>query len=394
MKKISLLVVLPTLGVAVTCGGTAHVDSVPPSVAKLDANQVALTRDEVAHAGIRWVPVQAATLTDLVEVPGQLAPNEDRTARLGAQARARVQALHVHMGERVSKGQTLVTLVSEEAVAAKAEHAKALADLHAHRVTARYAHTALDRADRLLQLKAISRQDVERARVDYEGAEAMRVQAAAEVERATTTLTQLGVSGGAGEMVVRAPLAGIVLSRDIVPGSVVNAGDPLLTISDTSTLWLEIAATERVATALRPGSRVTFSVPQFAAQTFDAVIEDIGAALDPTTRTLPMHAVVLNPSGVLRPAMFATIVLPLGDPHPGVIVPDGAMQLLDERPVLFIVTPESHGGARFERRNVAVGARTGTQVHVLGGVSPGEIVVTEGAFAVKSEFARAKMPVG
>jgi cobalt-zinc-cadmium efflux system membrane fusion protein len=77
-----------------------------------------------------------------------------------------------------------------------------------------------------------------------------------------------------------------------------------------------------------------------------------------------------------------------------VLVPDAAMQLLDEHPVLFIVQPDHSGGARFERRDVSVGARSGNHVHVLQGVRPGEIVVTEGAFAVKSEFARTKMPVG
>jgi len=189
------------------------------------------------------------------------------------------------------------------------------------------------------------------------------------------------------------PLAGIVLSRDVVPGSVVNAGDSLLMVTDTGTLWLDIAATERVATALRPGSRVTFTVREFAPRTFDAVIEDIGAALDPTTRTLPMHAIVVNPAGVLRPAMFATILLPLGEARHGVTVPDAALQLLDERPVLFIATPDGAGGARFQRRDVEVGARRGGEAHVLGGVTPDEVVVIEGAFAVKSEFARAKMPV-
>jgi cobalt-zinc-cadmium efflux system membrane fusion protein len=221
----------------------------------------------------------------------------------------------------------------------------------------------------------------------------MRVQAEAEVERAATTLAQLGVSGAGGEMVMRSPLAGIVLSRDVVPGSVVNAGDPLLMITDTGTLWLDIAATQRAATALRPGSRVTFTVPELAPRTFDAVIEGISAALDPATRTLPVHAVVVNQDGVLRPAMFATILLPLGEARQGVTVPEAAMQLLDERPVLFVASIDGAGGARFARRDVVVGARRDGDVHVLRGVSPGEIVVAEGAFAVKSEFARAKFPV-
>jgi cobalt-zinc-cadmium efflux system membrane fusion protein len=294
------------------------------------------------------------------------------------------------MGERVVRHQPLVTLASEQAANARAEHVKAIADLGAHRVAARYARTALGRAERLLELKAISRQDVEKARVDREEAESMQAQAEAEVERARVTLEQLGVSER-GEIVVRAPLAGVVLTREAVPGSVVDAGDPLLMITDVSTLWLDIAATERVAPALRRGERVTFSVAELAPRVFDAVIENVGGALDATTRTLPVHAVVPNSSGALRPAMFATVMLPLGDVRAGVTVPEAAMQLLDERPVVFIVAPLKDGGARFERRDVEVGARMGKDLHIVRGLRAGEIVVTEGAFAVKSQFARLKL---
>ena len=72
-------------------------------------------------------------------------------------------------------------------------------------------------------------------------------------------------------------------------------------------------------------------------------------------------------------------------------VPDGAMQLLDERPVVFVAIPDADGGARFERRDVEVGARSQADVQILRGLSPGDIVVIDGAFAVKAAFARSKM---
>jgi RND family efflux transporter MFP subunit len=348
-----------------------------------------MTADQIAHAGVRWGLIEATLATEVVEVPGQLGPNEDRTARLGAPARGRVHTVHVHIGERVVRDQPLVTLAGELAATARAEHVKAIADLHAHGAAAKYAKTALDRAERLLELKAISRQDVEKARVDHEGAESAVKQAQAEVDRAGATLVQLGVNDEGSEMVVRAPLAGLVLSRDVVPGSVVEPGDPLVMISDPSTLWLDIAATEQLAPGLRPGSLVTFTVPQLS-RTFEARIAEIGAAFDPATRTLPVHAVVSNPEGVLRPAMFATVMLPLGAARPGVLVPDEAVQLMDERTVVFVAIPGEDGGSSFERRDVKVGSRTGDRAQVLEGLQPGDMIVIEGAFAVKSEFTRSR----
>jgi cobalt-zinc-cadmium efflux system membrane fusion protein len=343
------------------------------------ARHLSMTREQVAHAGIRWGSAEATLATEVVEMPGQLAPNEDRTARLGAPARGRVQMVHVHIGERVVRDQPLVTLAGEQAHTARAEHLKAMADLGAQRAAARYSKTALDRAERLLELKAISRQDVEKARVDHEEAESALAQAEAEVDRARATLAQLGVNEEGSEMVVRAPLAGLVLSRDVVPGSVVEPGDTLVTISDPSTLWLDISVTEQLAPGLRPGSRVRS--PSAAGRTFDARIAEIGAAFDPATRTLPVHAEVENPAGVLGPAMFATVMLPLGAPRPGVTVPDAAVQLLDERAAVFVIVPDETVGRRSSgaMSRSAPAARSGAD---LTGLQPGDVVVIGG---VRSE---------
>jgi RND family efflux transporter MFP subunit len=219
------------------------------------------------------------------------------------------------------------------------------------------------------------------------------VQAKAEVERAKEELGRLNVDAQ-GEMVLRSTMTGVVLTRDAVPGSVVEPGTPLLTITDPSTLWLQIAATEAVASALRPAALIRFSVPAFPDEPFDARVQNIGGALDPDTRTLPVRASVSNAGGRLRPEMFATVVVEQGTPRKGVAVPDAAVQLLDERPVVFVARPDNAGGARFERRDVEIGARQGGKTQIVSGLSPGDRVVTDGAFAVKSQFSRSKMPQG
>jgi cobalt-zinc-cadmium efflux system membrane fusion protein len=385
--------------IVMSCTVGACSDATPDPVepasspaAGLPPRALTMTRAEIEHAGIRWAQVSATTAADVVEVPGQLAPNEDQTARVSAPARARVMEVHVRMGDRVTRGQPLATLQSEQAIAARAEQVKAEADLNARRIAAQYADAALKRAERLLELKAASQQDVERARVEQEAAGAMRAQAQADVERARATLVQLGIDRESGDMILRAPLAGVVLSRDVVPGSIVEAGVALVTVTDPSTLWLDISATERLAPELRRGRRVTFSVAELPSTTFAAVVEDVGGALDAETRTLPVHALVRNPTGVLRPAMFATVSLTVGEPRTGVALPDIAIQLLEERPVVFLARPDDRGGARFERRDVEVGATMNGQVHVVRGLTAGDVIVTDGAFAVKAEFARSTEP--
>jgi RND family efflux transporter MFP subunit len=240
----------------------------------------------------------------------------------------------------------------------------------------------------------MSRQDVERARVENDEAEASRAQAQADVERARAAMAHLGVDADTGDMILRAPLAGFVLSRDAIPGSVVDAGAPLLTVTDPATLWLDIAATERVAPSLRPNTTVRFTVPELSGETFEASIQTVGGALDPATRTLPVRALVRNPKARLRPQMFATVTVQDGAPRTTVTVPDAAIQMLDERPVVFVAFADDKGGSRFERRVVELGARADGRTQIVRGLEQGAVVVTEGAFAVKSEFARSKMSEG
>jgi len=195
-------------------------------------------------------------------------------------------------------------------------------------------------------------------------------------------------------MVIRAPLTGVVFGRDAVPGAVVEAGAPLGSVSNPSTLWLDIAATDRAASGLKVGGRVRFAVPAFPADTFSARLVSVGGALDPETRTVPVRALVQNTGNRLRAQMFTTVWLEgiEGGSATSIAVPESAVMLLDERPVVFVAHPGADGTARFERRDVETGGAVGGLVRILRGVTAGELVVTEGAFALKSEFSSSKMP--
>jgi cobalt-zinc-cadmium efflux system membrane fusion protein len=125
---------------------------------------------------------------------------------------------------------------------------------------------------------------------------------------------------------------------------------------------------------------------------FQADVQSVGAGLDPATRTLTVRASVQNRSGRLRPDMFATVWVATERSRKTAAVPDGAIQLLDERPVVFVAQPSASGTVQFERRNVDVGVKTDGQVEIVKGLRAGELAVIEGAFAVKSEFARSKIP--
>src|SRR5258705_9151070 len=172
---------------------------------------VTLSAAQVAHGGVQWEPVALSTVASVATVPGQVIPNEDRTARLGATVRGRVIAVQVRPGDRVSAGRILVTLQSPEAGMAQSDVDKTPAQ-------ASYARSARERAERLLALKAIPQQDYDRAIADDE-------LASAELRRAKSVAEQIGASASAtGEIAIRSPLDGVVLARTAVSGAVVEAG--------------------------------------------------------------------------------------------------------------------------------------------------------------------------
>lgn len=375
------------------CGSSAPPAEEKKPAPPANATTVTFTPAQVSHGGVRWEAATSGSVGSRTELPGRLVPDDDRTTRVSAPLQGRVVAVHVKFGDRVTRGQPLVSLRSPEAASARADEAKAVADLNAREAAVNYAKRARERAERLLELKAIAAQEVERARTDEQLAEAAKAQAQAEVIRARTTLRDYGATAGSGDVVLRAPAAGVVVARDAVPGMVVEPGAPLVTITDASSLWLDIAATESVATALERLQRVDFTVPAFGDEKFHARIESVGAALDSQTRTLPVRAIAASAGGRLKPGMFATVWVE-GTPATLVTVPDGAVQLLDQKPVVFVVKPDGSGGGVMTRRDVEPGPRQSGRAAILKGLQPGELVVVDGAFAVKSEFARGKMAEG
>jgi RND family efflux transporter MFP subunit len=274
---------------------------------------------------------------------------------------------------------------------AQSDLQKAQAEVASRRAAATYAKSARDRAERLLALKAIPRQDYERAIADDELARSALSQALAEAQRSRSNASQLGIDVGSGTMSIRSPISGVVTARDVAPGSVVSPGAPLVTVTDPNTLWLTVALPEAAASAARVGAALRFTVP-IAPDTFVARIQSVSGSFDPATRSLPVRGVVSNPGGRLRPELFARVWVESNQPQLTMTIPESAIQRMGNRITVFVYRPAPNGGARFARRDVEIGGAQAGRVAVLRGLKPGDAVVVEGAYAVKAQMEKASMP--
>jgi membrane fusion protein, heavy metal efflux system len=264
-------------------------------------------------------------------------------------------------GQAVRAGQTLAAVRLPGAGGGGAT----AADLVAVRARIERLEREVARAERLYAVEAIPETRLAEARHDLEVARA--------------ELAALRGGGSPGDAVrIAAPISGIVAERMLSPGARVVAGQPLFRIVDPGALQLRLEIPARYATeALRAESAV-FTV-EGGGQAYRASGR-VGAspAIDPTTRTLPVHLAVQSNDGTLRAGMRADALVFLGGREQGTTIPVTAVQEEDGQPVAYIQT----GGESFERRPLRLGPSDGEFVIVHAGVEVGEMVVTSGAYAV------------
>jgi membrane fusion protein, heavy metal efflux system len=353
-------------------------------------NTLILSADSARLAQLRYAEVKIDHLVTPIEATGQVAINEDRSVRVGSLFTGRILEVPVRVGDRVRKGQPLAKMHTHEVHEAQAEYAKALAELNQRKKQAEYAKSLLDRAERLYQAKALSLNELERAKLEFNAARQEVARAEAERERAIGHREHLGLPDNLDydqPVIVRAPAPGIVLKREITPGASVNPGDNLFFISDLSSVWVIAQIQEKNLASVKTGARVQIKVAAYADETFTGRITRIGEMLNPETRTVEVRSVVDNRFGKLKPEMFATISLSGGVKRDSLMVNQTALQEMDGQTVVFV----AHSNNRIEKRMIKTARRLGNLVEVIEGLSPGERVVTEGSFQLKSEFSKDKL---
>jgi cobalt-zinc-cadmium efflux system membrane fusion protein len=348
--------------------------------------------------GVEVQPALARSVAASITATGQLQLNEDRTWHVGAVIEGRMIAVPVHLGEIVKAGQVIAQMHSHEVHDSRASHRQAVAEMERLTVVAEQALRVRDRTKRLLDLKAASREQLEAADTQYRSAQLSVSNAQAEVEKTEAHLTefldvplqhtgQVEKAGDEADRVpIKAPASGTVMERLANVGSVVSTGDPVITLSDLSSLWFIAAVNEADLSQIRRGQAVRIAVRAYPDKTFPGRVFQLGERLDPQTRTLQVRVLVSNLNGLLKPDMFATADFTPQLQRTVVHVPESAIQELKGKSVVFIQT----GTRSFAPREVKAGARVDRQIEILSGIESGTPVVVNGALLLKSQLLKSE----
>lgn len=370
-------------GSGTTPAGAMTSGSAPTASGAWSDVVVTLSPEAIERAGITVTAVTAGTASSGLRAPGVVEPNAYKQIVVTPLVSGRITRVSAELGQQVQRGQTIAQIFSPELAEAQTRYVSARAELDAH-------EQELARTEKLVEIGAASRQELERIHAEHTARRA-------EVQSLATRLQLLGLSAtvietlGPGKSVeatttVAAPIAGVITKREANVGTNVDPSTQLFTIVDLATVWLVADVFEKDFARVRVGTLATITTSAYPDLALRGRVSYIDAQVSPETRTAKVRVEVPNPRAELRLGMYAEAVFG-GDEGPATpLIPRSAVQNVGDRTVVYLVDPTQPG--RFTEREVRLGTPAADRVSVLAGVKPGDVVVAEGSFSVRAERER------
>jgi cobalt-zinc-cadmium efflux system membrane fusion protein len=359
---------------APACG--SHAETSPPAAdsAPKKESDGAIVVDEKMLASIKVQAIGEGDSVRALTIAGKVQFDEDRVARVLAPLSGQVVGLHVKVGDTVRRGETLCALSSREAAAAAGEHIESKKDLE---LAEKNAAMTQD----LFEHEAASRIALQQSQNDL-------AKARARVARTEEALRVLGVAAPDdlsrfnGKVPLTSPIAGVVVERKVTEGQFVQSDStPLITVANLDAVWVVGDVFERDLRLVGRNQPATISTTAYPGEQYEGRINYISDAIDPATHTAKVRVSVGNRHGRLKPEMYATVTLSVGERERVLSVPADAIFTEGGRSYVFVEA----GRGRFVRRAIEVDPGEGARRHVASGLSAGDRVVVDGALLLRQE---------
>ena len=283
-----------------------------------------------------------------------------------SQVTGKIQEVHFNEGDAVKKGDLLFSIDPSEY---QADLDKATAQLTLDEQDLKLKKDLVERNKRLVEQKLIAEQDFEKYQTDAAMAEARIKVDHAMIEKAKIDLDYCSIE---------APADGITGKRQVDPGNIVteNSGPVLVNIKMMDPLYVDFTIIERDLARARSSMEASkLSVEIIAdGKEYAGTLQFLDNAVDDTTGTVSLRAVVSNPDKKLWAGEFVKVRLILGTEKNALLVPYETIQIGRKGYYLFVVTPDN----KADLRNAIQGSRQDNLIVVKEGVKSGEKVVTVG----------------
>src|SRR5271168_3013526 len=356
-------------------------------------------------------------IAEQITVDATLAPQAQ--AAISPKVTAPVKKFYVQRGSRVSAGQLLATLENSDLEAAALDNkgaysaaqgtydiatgatvpedtVKAETDLAQATANLSLAQSIVNSRAQLFSEGAIPGRDLDTAKAALVQAQAAhdiarqhldaveKVSHKAALESAQGQLTSakgkyLGAQAQLSYTEIRSPIAGVVTDRPLFAGETASAGNPVITVMDTSALLAKLHLSQLQAQQLSLGAAATLTVPGVA-DPVPAKVSLISPALDPGSTTVEVWLRVENAKATLKAGTPVHTTITGRTAANALLVPMEAVQTEADGVSKFVLVIKPNGTAA--KQPVTLGIRTSESAQVLSGLTPADTVITTGGYGL------------
>jgi len=359
--------------------GEAALEPVPlADVPRVLGDQIRFSEAFAKRAGIRFEKVRVERLVPLVAAVGTADFNAEHVAAIGTRLRGLVSRVTKFEGDAVEAGDVLARVDSAELGEAQAAVSMLDAESHAAELNA-------EREAKLAERSLTTARELEMAAVEAKKASLLLGAAQQKVAALGGSARSKGeLSLGAHE--VRSPIKGTVVERNVAPGQFVEGQLVAFKVANLDHLWIELDVFERNLGLIGVGDRTELCALSDGAEKLSGRVAKVASRIDAETHSAKVRIEVENYNRKLRvgQAVQATIHSSGGAQTPKPVALSSAITFVDGKPTLFVMA----GPNAVRVVPVELGVSDADETEVVAGLSEADQIVTDGAFALKSELFR------
>lgn len=331
-----------------------------------------VTPEEEVLVPVEIAKTQLADLAHTLNTTGEIMPGAE--VAVAPKVSGRVAAIHVKVGDRVSRGQVLLELDATEASNAKtmAEAGVGVARAGLNKAKQSLADAELDynRTKALYDSQAVAKAQFEQAesmlnnaRIGVQVAEEQLKQAEATLQNSEDTYNNFTVTS---------PLSGLVATVNIEDGELAGPQATVLTVVQLATVKVKVNLSENAVVSIKKGTEVPVTINSLN-KTLTGMVASVGPKADPATRAFPVEIHLNNKDGDLKAGMVATLNLETGLSQGTVAVPVDA--LLERNGQYWVYVLED---GKAKEVTVKKGIASGQLVEIIEGLQEGQDVIVSG----------------
>lgn len=366
------------------------------------------TPESVSKAGIVTAKAETRPIASVVTANAEVGYDMTRYAQVGSRAAGSVTMVRVQAGDRVKAGDLLALIDSAAVGTAKTEYLQAAAQVSARGVAVERLRTSTTAGFRNQADLVTAEAELKEAEIRLFNTQQNLINLgftppalAAGAIPSAKGLRLLGIPATiaadldadrttANLLPIVSPLDGVVISRAIVPGELVESGKALFVVADTSRMWVTASLVPADARRVVVGQELTFTPDGVVDETVSGRVVWTSTEVDEKTRTVQVRAEIPNADGRVLAHTFGRARIAVARAEAAVVVPSEAVQWDGTANVVFVRV----NSTVFAARTVSLGAQEDGRVEIRSGLRPGERIATAGSYVLVAQLNHEKLGAG